>query len=127
MNEILFHYGKIAPTTWAYLASLLIIGLFFKFAGLERASRSLAADLAGTRIAVGLGGPEVAARCGCGVGRGNQVGPRSDTTEIGGRPHSGGDHADAHRQFPNSPFNTSRFNTSRFSGGRCNGCRQEGG
>lgn len=31
MNEILFHYEKIAPTTWAYLASLLIIGLFFKF------------------------------------------------------------------------------------------------
>ncbi len=31
MNEILFHYEKIDPTTWAYLASLLIIGLFFKF------------------------------------------------------------------------------------------------
>ncbi len=31
MNEILFHYEKIDPTTWAYLASLLIVGLFFKF------------------------------------------------------------------------------------------------
>lgn len=31
MNEILFHYEKIAPTTWVYLSSLLIIGLFFKF------------------------------------------------------------------------------------------------
>ena len=31
MNEILFHYEKIAPTTWAYLSSLLIVGLFFKF------------------------------------------------------------------------------------------------
>ena len=31
MNEILFHYEKIDPTTWTYLASLLIIGLFFKF------------------------------------------------------------------------------------------------
>ena len=31
MNEILFHYEKIDPTTWVYLASLLIIGLFFKF------------------------------------------------------------------------------------------------
>jgi hypothetical protein len=31
MNEILFHYEKIDPTTWVYLSSLLIIGLFFKF------------------------------------------------------------------------------------------------
>ncbi len=31
MNEILFNYQKVDPTTWAYLSSLLIIGLFFKF------------------------------------------------------------------------------------------------
>ncbi|MBM4090225.1 MAG: hypothetical protein FJ276_12505, partial [Planctomycetes bacterium] len=31
MNEVLFHYEKIDPTTWVYLASLLIVGLFFKF------------------------------------------------------------------------------------------------
>ncbi|MCU0959018.1 MAG: SHD1 domain-containing protein [Pirellulaceae bacterium] len=31
MNEILFQYEKVNPTTWAYLASLLIVGLFFKF------------------------------------------------------------------------------------------------
>ncbi len=31
MNEILFQYEKVDPTTWVYLASLLIIGLFFKF------------------------------------------------------------------------------------------------
>ncbi|WP_254511354.1 hypothetical protein [Anatilimnocola floriformis] len=31
MSEILFQYQKVAPTTWAYLASLLIIGLYFKF------------------------------------------------------------------------------------------------
>lgn len=31
MNEILFQYQKVDPTTWVYLASLLIIGLFFKF------------------------------------------------------------------------------------------------
>lgn len=31
MNEILFQYEKVHPTTWAYLASLLIVGLFFKF------------------------------------------------------------------------------------------------
>ena len=31
MNEILFHYEKVDPTTWVYLASLLIVGLFFKF------------------------------------------------------------------------------------------------
>ena len=31
MSEILFHYQKVDPTTWVYLASLLIVGLFFKF------------------------------------------------------------------------------------------------
>ena len=31
MSEILFHYQDIYPTTWAYVASLMIIGLFFKF------------------------------------------------------------------------------------------------
>lgn len=31
MSEILFQYQKIEPTTWAYLSSLLIIGLYFKF------------------------------------------------------------------------------------------------
>ena len=31
MNKILFHYEQIDPTTWVYLSSLLIIGLFFKF------------------------------------------------------------------------------------------------
>lgn len=31
MNEILFNYQKVDPTTWVYLSSLLIIGLFFKF------------------------------------------------------------------------------------------------
>ncbi|MCA9174614.1 MAG: hypothetical protein KDB14_09010 [Planctomycetales bacterium] len=31
MSEILFHYVKVFPTTWAYLSSLLMIGLFFKF------------------------------------------------------------------------------------------------
>jgi hypothetical protein len=31
MNKILFHYQQIDPTTWVYLSSLLIIGLFFKF------------------------------------------------------------------------------------------------
>lgn len=31
MTEILFQYQKIEPTTWAYLSSLLIIGLYFKF------------------------------------------------------------------------------------------------
>ncbi len=31
MSEFLFHYEKVAPTTWAYLSSLLMIGLFFKF------------------------------------------------------------------------------------------------
>jgi len=31
MHEILFQYHKVNPTTWAYLSSLLMIGLFFKF------------------------------------------------------------------------------------------------
>src|SRR5205809_8105014 len=31
MSEILFHYEKINPTTWVYLSSLLMIGLFFQF------------------------------------------------------------------------------------------------
>ncbi len=31
MSEILFQYVKVYPTTWVYLSSLLMIGLFFKF------------------------------------------------------------------------------------------------
>ena len=31
MQDILFHYTPVNPTTWAYLSSLLMIGLFFKF------------------------------------------------------------------------------------------------
>ena len=31
MSEILFAYKKVDPTTWAYLSSLLMLGLFFKF------------------------------------------------------------------------------------------------
>src|SRR5262245_56679156 len=31
MNEILFSYKRIEPTTWAYLSSLLLIALYFKF------------------------------------------------------------------------------------------------
>ena len=31
MSDFLPHYQKVDPTTWAYLSSLLIIGLFFKF------------------------------------------------------------------------------------------------
>ena len=31
MSEILFAYEKVDATTWAYLSSLLMIGLFFKF------------------------------------------------------------------------------------------------
>ncbi len=31
MSEILFHYYRVNPTTWFYLASLLSIALFFKF------------------------------------------------------------------------------------------------
>jgi hypothetical protein len=31
MSEVLLHYHKVDPTTWVYLASLLIIGLYFKF------------------------------------------------------------------------------------------------
>src|SRR4051812_46908377 len=31
MSEILFHYQKIDPTTWVYVSSLLMFGLFFQF------------------------------------------------------------------------------------------------
>src|SRR5262249_3663969 len=31
MSEILFKYQQVAPTTWAYLSSLLTIALYFKF------------------------------------------------------------------------------------------------
>ena len=31
MSEILFHYERVNPTSWAYLSSLLTIALFFKF------------------------------------------------------------------------------------------------
>jgi len=31
MSEILFEYHRLNPTTWVYLSSLLMIGLFFKF------------------------------------------------------------------------------------------------
>jgi hypothetical protein len=31
MSEILFRYEQVAPTTWAYLSSLLMIALYFKF------------------------------------------------------------------------------------------------
>src|SRR3954465_12629203 len=31
MSEILFHYQKVNPTTWVYLSSLLMLGLFFQF------------------------------------------------------------------------------------------------
>ncbi len=31
MSDILLQYEKVPPTTWAYLSSLLIIGLYFKF------------------------------------------------------------------------------------------------
>ncbi len=31
MNEILFQYVQVDPTSWAYLASLLMIALYFKF------------------------------------------------------------------------------------------------
>lgn len=31
MSEILFHYERVNPTTWAYLSSLLSLALFFKF------------------------------------------------------------------------------------------------
>jgi hypothetical protein len=31
MSEILFQYQRVNPTTWAYLASLLMIALYFKF------------------------------------------------------------------------------------------------
>lgn len=31
MSDILFHYEKVNPTSWAYLSSLLMLALFFKF------------------------------------------------------------------------------------------------
>ena len=31
MSEILFHYYRVNPTTWFYLASLLSVAIFFKF------------------------------------------------------------------------------------------------
>ena len=31
MSDILFRYVQVAPTTWAYLSSLLVIALYFKF------------------------------------------------------------------------------------------------
>ena len=31
MGEIPFAYERVAPTTWAYLSSLLMLALFFKF------------------------------------------------------------------------------------------------
>ena len=31
MSEILFRYEQVEPTTWAYLSSLLMIALYFKF------------------------------------------------------------------------------------------------
>lgn len=31
MSELLFHYHRVHPATWAYLSSLLTIALFFKF------------------------------------------------------------------------------------------------
>jgi hypothetical protein len=34
MQDILLHYTPVNPTTWAYLSSLLMIGLFFKFSRL---------------------------------------------------------------------------------------------
>lgn len=34
MSEFLFYYDDVSPTTWVYLSSLLMIGLFFKFSRL---------------------------------------------------------------------------------------------
>ena len=31
MPEILFHYERVNPTSWAYLSSLLMLALYFKF------------------------------------------------------------------------------------------------
>ena len=31
MNDILFHYRRVDPTTWAYLSSLLTFAIYFKF------------------------------------------------------------------------------------------------
>src|SRR5215471_19862033 len=34
MSDILLYYQKVAPTTWVYLSSLLLIALYFKFSRL---------------------------------------------------------------------------------------------
>ena len=34
MQDILFHYQPIAPTTWVYISSLLMLALYFKFSRL---------------------------------------------------------------------------------------------
>src|SRR5438046_7312975 len=34
MNEILFQYQRVPPTTWVYLSSLMAIALYFKFSRL---------------------------------------------------------------------------------------------
>lgn len=34
MSQVLFRYERVDPTTWAYLASLLVIALYFKFSRL---------------------------------------------------------------------------------------------
>ena len=34
MSEFLFQYHRVSPTTWVYLSSLLMIGLYFKFSRL---------------------------------------------------------------------------------------------
>jgi len=31
MSDILFQYERVNPTSWAYLSSLLLLALFFKF------------------------------------------------------------------------------------------------
>jgi hypothetical protein len=31
MPDILFHYERVNPTSWAYLSSLLMLALYFKF------------------------------------------------------------------------------------------------
>ncbi len=31
MSQFLFQYHAVSPTTWVYLSSLLMVGLFFKF------------------------------------------------------------------------------------------------
>ena len=31
MEDVLLHYERVNPTSWAYLSSLLMLALFFKF------------------------------------------------------------------------------------------------